>query len=282
MSNFTKALTLTSLIFLSNLLLKADETVVYKKVDGRELKLLIEKPKGWKASDRLPAIVFYFGGGWVGGTPEQFHRQSTYFTSRGIVGIRVDYRTIPSGEKGPPVMCCADAKSSMRYVRGHANELGIDPDRIAGAGGSAGGHLAAFTAMVEGQDDPADDLKISCKPNALILFNPVFDNGPGQWGNELVGSKYRQFSPAHNITKGAPPTIVFLGDSDKLIPVKVATDFEAHMKKVGARCETHIYPGVGHGFFNKAPYFNQTVIEADKFLVSLKWLSGEPTLKADP
>src|SRR5690606_21290442 len=151
-------------------------TIVYKTVGDRELKLAIEKPADWKASDQRPAIVFFFGGGWVGGSPGQCQRQSEYFATRGMVGIRVDYRTIPKADKGPPIVCCADAKSAMRYVRSHAKELGIDPQRIAAAGGSAGGHLAAFVGMVAGQDDPQDDLKVSPRADALVLFNPVFDN----------------------------------------------------------------------------------------------------------
>ena len=275
-------LTIASLLIATVNVSRASETLIYKTVEGKELKLLIDKPAGWKATDKAPAIVFFFGGGWVGGSVEQFRRHSAYFATRGMVGVRVEYRTIPKGRSGPPVMCCADAKSALRYVRSHAAELGVDPGRIAGSGGSAGGHLAAFTAMVDGLDDPQDDKKVSCKPDALVLFNPVFNNGPGEWGNERVGKRYRDFSPAHNIRKGAPPTVVFLGDSDNLIPVRVLEDYKADMTKVGSRCETHIYPGAGHGFFNTADYYTKTVIKADKFLASLGWIQGEPTLKETP
>ncbi len=261
----------------------AAETMIYKRVAGRELKLHIDKPPGWTASDRRPAIVFFFGGGWVGGSPEQFLKQSEYLATRGMVGIRAEYRTVPKGDAGPPTVCCADAKSAMRHVRAHAAELGIDPGRIAAAGGSAGGHLAAFTALVPGLDDPADDLKVSCRPDALALFNPVFNNGPGQWGHGRVGDRYKEFSPAHHVAKGAPPTIVFLGDKDKLIPVATLHDFEARMKQAGARCESHIYAGAGHGFFNRdtdaSAWFSETLTETDKFLSSLGWLDGKPTLK---
>ena len=256
----------------------AAETLTYKNVAGTPRTLLVDKPAGWKATDQRPAIVLFFGGGWVGGSVKQFERHSTYLATRGMVGIRADYRVIPKGDKGPPVMCVADAKSAMRYVYSHAAELGVDPQRIAAGGGSAGGHLAAFAGLVDGQDDPQDDLKIPCKPKALVLFNPVFDNGPGQWGHERVGKRYHEFSPAHNVVKGAPPTILFLGDKDDLIPVSVVTDFEAKMKQVGSRCEVHLYPGAGHGFFNKPNYYTQTMIEADKFLASLGWIKGEPTL----
>lgn len=260
----------------------ASETIIYKKAGDRELRLHIEKPAGWKSTDERPAIVFFFGGGWVGGSPEQFRGQSEHFASRGMVGIRVEYQAIARGDKGPPLVCCADAKSAMRYVRGHAAELGIDPTRIAAAGGSAGGHLAAFTAMVNGLDDPLDDLTISCKPDALVLFNPVFNNGPGQWGHARVGDRFREFSPAHNISDAAPPTCVFLGDADKLISVPVLREFEAAMKDAGVRCDAHVYPGAGHSFFNQEPHKSQTLAEADNFLTSLGWLAAvEPTAKTD-
>jgi len=258
--------------------LQAAETLVYKSAPDRELKLFLDKPADWKSSDKRPAIVFFFGGGWVGGSPNQFAKQSAYLATRGLVGIRVEYRVIAKGDKGPPLVCCADAKSAMRFVRSHAAELGIDPQRIAAAGGSAGGHLAAFTALVEGLDDPQDDLSTSCQPNALVLFNPVFNNGPGEWGHERVGEEFRKFSPAHHVSKDAPPTIVFLGDADKLIPVSVLREFETDMKQAGVRCEARLYPKAGHGFFNREPYFTETLIETDKFLGSLGWVKGEPTL----
>jgi acetyl esterase/lipase len=263
----------------------AEESVTYKRVGDRELKLFIEKPASWKPGAGLPAVVYFFGGGWVGGKPGQFKPQSEYLATRGVVGVRVEYRVIPKGDSGPPTICVNDAKSAMRYVRGHAKELGVDPMRIAAAGGSAGGHLAAATALLSGLDDPADDLAIPARPDALILFNPVMNNGPGEWGNARVGERFKEFSPAHNVALGAPPTIVFLGDKDRLIPVKVVRDFEAAMKAAGARCDVRIYPGAGHGFFNKrdndARWFTETLVEADRFLASLGWVSGEPTLKVD-
>ena len=255
------------------------ETLVYKKVGDRELHLYVEKPAGWKATDRRPAIVFFFGGGWVGGSPGQFQGQSEYLATRGMVGIRVQYCVIAKGDKGPPIICCNDAKSAMRWVRAHAAELGIDPQRIAAAGGSAGGHLAAFTSLVPGVDDSNDDLKVSPKGNALVLFNPVFDNGPdGGWGTARVGNHYQEFSPAHNVTSNAPPTVVFLGGQDTLISTNVLERFKANMTKAGVRCDPHVYAGQPHGFFNKEPYKTATLIEVDKFLASLGWLKGEPTL----
>lgn len=275
------------LIFAFCPLLPAAEPIahIYKQVANRELKLTVVNPPEWKASDQRPAMVFFHGGGWTSGGPTQFTQHSEYLATRGMVCIQVEYRLIEKGEKGPPVNCVADAKSSMRWVRSHAAELGIDPNRIGAGGGSAGGHLAAFVGMVEGLDDPQDDLKVSPKANALALFNPVFDNGPEQgWGHARVGERFKEFSPAHNITPDDPPAIIFLGTEDKLIPVAVVERFKASMEKAGVRCVAKFYEGQGHGFFNpgkggKTEFFHDTLLETDKFLTSLGWLKGEPTLK---
>lgn len=255
-------------------------THVYKKVGDRELKLTVVLPPDWKATDQRPTLVFFHGGGWVGGTPTQFTSQSEYLATRGLVCVQVQYRLLDKNGTEPPVICVQDAKSAMRWVRSHAAELGIDPQRIGAGGGSAGGHLAAFAGMVEGQDDPQDDLKISPKANALALFNPVFDNGPDQgWGTARVGARFKEFSPSHNISSDDPPAIVFLGTQDKLIPVAVVERFKAGMEKSGVRCDVHLYEGRDHGFFNQEPDKTITLIETDRFLTSLGWLKGEPTLR---
>lgn len=258
----------------------AQESAVYKTVDGRELKLFFEKPPGWKASDKRPAMVWFHGGGWVGGGPEKLLPQSAYFASRGMVGVRVQYRLIPNGDKGPPVVCCQDAKSAMRWVRAHAAELGVDPERIGAGGGSAGGHLAAFVSMVAGQDDPGDDRTVSPVAHALVLFNPVADNGPqGGFGHERIGDRVAEFSPAHNIRAGAPPVLILSGREDKLVPVATVERFQAAMKQAGVRCDVVLYDKQGHGFFNSEPYLSRTLAEADRFLASMGWLEGPPTRK---
>lgn len=260
------------------------EPHVYKTVEGRGLTLYVTKPADWTPTDARPAIVFFHGGAWVGGEPGQFTEHSKYLASRGMVAIQVEYRLLDRKQQEPPIVCCRDAKSAMRWTRSHAKELGIDPNRIASAGGSAGGHLAAFVAMVAGTDDPADDVEVSARSNAQVLFNAVFDNGPNGWGSARVGDRYPEFSPFHNITQDDPPALVFLGSADKLVPVKTAYDFQAGMKKVGVACEVMIFEGQPHGFFNHGrdgnrPYF-KTVHAMDRFLASLGWLEGAPTIVA--
>ena len=164
------------------------EKITYKTIGDRELSLYVTKPDNWQATDKRPAVVFFHGGGWVGGSPGQFTEHSKYLASRGLVCVQVEYRLLDRNNKDLPTNCVHDAKSAMRWVRSHADELGIDPNRIASGGGSAGGHLAAFVGTVDGLDDPQDDTKVSPKSNAMLLFNPVYNNGPDGWGTAGGGS----------------------------------------------------------------------------------------------
>ena len=256
---------------------------IYKRVGERQLKLYVTKPADWKAGDKRPAIVFFHGGGWVGGAPGQFTKHAEYLATRGMVAVQVEYRLLDRKQDDPPTVCVRDAKSAMRWVRGRAEELGIDPHRIASAGGSAGGHLAAFVGMVEGQDDPQDDTAVSARSDAMVLFNPVFDNGPDGWGRQRVKGRFQDFSPLHNISRGDPPAIVFLGSADKLIPVSTLERFETAMREAGNRSESKVFEGQPHGFFNHGKsgnrYYYETVVAADRFLASLDWIEGSPTLK---
>jgi acetyl esterase/lipase len=254
---------------------------VYKQVGDVELRIELVAPDGHTSKDRRPAIVFFFGGGWNGGTTEQFRPQADYLASRGMVAALADYR-VRSRHGTTPFACVADGKSAVRWLRTNAARLGIDPGRIAAGGGSAGGHVAAATGVLAGLDEPSEDRAVSSVPDALVLFNPVFDNGPDGYGHARVKPRWREISPLHNLRKGAPPTIVFLGSKDKLIPVATARAYRSRMQQVGSRCDLHVYDGQPHGFFNRtrsARCYALTVREMDRFLASLGWLDGEPTIE---
>lgn len=256
---------------------------VYKTVGDVQLKMYIFNPKDHKPSDQRPAIVFFFGGGWNGGSPGQFQGHSQYLSSRGMVAMCADYR-VKSRHKTTPFECVKDGKSAVRWIRANAGRLGIDPNRLAAGGGSAGGHVAAATGTVPGLEEDGEDASVSCRPNALVLFNPVFDNGPHGWGHSRVKDRYQEISPIHNIKPGAPPTIVLLGTKDKLVPVATAEKYKKLMEEAGSRCELNLYEGQGHGFFNLRKggpaIYAQTLEQMDRFLASLGYLVGEPTVDA--
>jgi len=260
---------------------KPDREIVYKTIGETTLRLHVFFPPDHQTGDKRAGIVFFFGGGWVGGSPGQFYPHCQYLASRGMVAVSAEYR-VKSKHGTSPYECVTDGKSAVRWLRQHAGEFGIDPQRIAAGGGSAGGHVAAATATLKGFDEPGENLKIAARPNALVLFNPVFDNGPEGYGHDRVKDRWKEFSPLHNISPAAPPTIVFLGSSDKLIPVSTAQEYRKRMIDAGSRCDLHVYEGQPHGFFNyrdgKNPYYNTTVFEADKFLASLGYIQGAPTI----
>jgi acetyl esterase len=265
---------------------------VYKSIGGTNLQLYIFTPKNHAPTNNRPAIVFFFGGGWTGGSPQQFEKQCQYFASRGMVAITADYR-VASRQGAKPAQCVADAKSAIRWVRKNAVRLGIDPTRIVASGGSAGGHLAACTAVVPGLDEPGEDTSVSAVPNAAVLFNPALVLAPldgqdfGRLASRLtverMGVEPRQLSPAHHVRAGAPPMIVFHGRADNTVPFATSEAFTVKMKAAGNRCELAGFEDQGHGFFNYGRegnrFFLQTLRQTDEFLASLGYLSGSPQVE---
>ena len=260
-----------------------DKAEVYKKVGDVKLKLYVFNPENHKTADKRPAIVFFFGGGWISGSPVQFYPHCSYLASRGMVAMSADYR-IQSRNNTTPRECVMDGKSAIRWIRQHAKELGIDPERIAAGGGSAGGQVAAAAGTTQGLEEDGEDLSVSSRPNALVLVNPAFDNGPNGYGYSRVKEYWREFSPMHNISESTPPTIVFLGTSDKFIPVETGEEYKRRMEENGRRCDLHLYIGQPHGAFSYTYTDNyiKSLIEMDRFLASLGYLDGEPTIKSPP
>lgn len=267
-------------------------TEVFKRVSGVELKVHIFVPPGHKESDRQPAIVFFFGGGWLAGSPRQFFPQCRYLASRGMVAVAAEYR-VYTLHKAQVADCVTDAKSAIRWVRGNAKRLGVDAKRIAAGGGSAGGHLAAAAAMLDEFDDAHEERAISSRPDALVLYNPALDlvraevragrSETVQGGiAKRLGAKAEQLSPIRHIKRGAPPTIIFHGTEDRLVPHAEAEAFVAQMKKAGNRAELVSFAGEGHSFFNPrrkgGKPFRETLRAADRFLASLGYVAGEPTI----
>lgn len=239
--------------------------VTYKQTensDGEavELRLHVFMQKQEEGAAKRPAIVFFFGGGWVGGTPLQFYPHCKDLAERGMVAIAAEYRV--RGKHGtPPQACVEDGKSAIRYVRKIAKALNVDPDRIVAAGGSAGGHVAACTGVIEGFEAEGEDKKISSKPNLMILFNPVIDTSPknGYGAKKVAGGDPLVISPLHHAHKDQPPSLIFHGDADKTVKIDSIRAFNAKSEKLGADCRLVEYEGAGHGFFNHSDFRKQKV-----------------------
>jgi acetyl esterase len=271
---------------------------VYREVNGVKLNAYIFTPPNHRASDRRPAVLFFFGGGWRGGSPGQFLPQSLYLAQRGMVAIPCDYRVL-SRHGVIPQDCLRDAKAAIRWARANAVRLGIDPDRIVAGGGSAGGHLAAATALVPGFEDGADT-EVGSMPNAIALFNPAVVLSPVKGHAGLLSDEKfadirgradgrpQEISPYHFIRPGLPPSILFHGTKDEAVPFPTAELFAKAMIAAGNRCELKAYEGQPHGFFNPgrgqnppreeaSRCFHRTIRELDEFFVSLGYLQPSAT-----
>lgn len=247
---------------------KADATssdINYREVNGIQLPMSVYKPKEWKPGDKRTTVIFFFGGGWVGGSREQFKDQCEFLSEKGVVGLTPEYR-VSSRHKTNGMDAVADAKAAVLWTKEHADELGIDPEKIVVAGGSAGGHLAACTVMLrEAEIDPQEIYKI---PRAMILFNPALDvtKKVSIFGEEDVA---RRYSPIHQVIAGLPPTAVFHGTADQVVPYATAQSFGEKMKASGNRCELFSYENKKHGFFNYAQEKPRTMDQMEKFLKSI-------------
>lgn len=254
------------------------EKHTYKEIGGTRLELWVWKPADWKPGDRRSGIVLYHGGGWRSGNPSAFSRQAAKLAERGMVAISVQYRLISqSGVTVPD--CVRDARSAFRWVRAHATKLGLDPDRIAAGGGSAGGHLAAGLVTLNTLDDPKDDLRVSPRPVALVLFNPALKLAglrPGADARFADDTAIAAVDPFEHVARGHPPTLILHGEDDTTVPIASVRAYARKVVELGGRCEIVGYPGQVHAFFNREPMIWETLGRATTFLESVGLLKPLP------
>ncbi len=247
---------------------------VYKTVDGVDLKMSIIYPQDYKKGKKYPAVIFFFGGGWRNGKVQQFEQHCHFLASKGMIAMTANYR-VKSRNNSSPFDAVEDAKSAVRWVRQNAKELGVHKNKIVAAGGSAGGHLAVSTALIPGYEAASENQKISSKPNALVLFNPVVHTTMERF-NKRLGDKAESISPTHHVISKLPPTLIFHGTDDETVPFETITDFQSKMEASGNTCIVVPFDGQGHGFFNYGrsnhKYYNLTIEKMELFLTDLKYI----------
>jgi acetyl esterase len=260
------------------------ESHIYKTRGLKRLELTVFQPAYRESDKKLPAIIFFHGGGLRERHIWEFRPQSKYLVDRGMVAIVATYTVKRHGRT--IYESIADAKSAIRWIRDHADEFGIDANLIAAGGGSAGGYLAACSALIKGYDENHEDLSISSVPNALVLFNPRLVisviGAPPLTKKELrykSGRNLEEISPVHNVSLEAPPTIIFQGTADKNVSIQEAQWFCEEMDKYGNSCEVVLYEGREHGFFKyfsgTNPDFLSTMETTAKFLSKLGYISQD-------
>ena len=232
------------------LTLPGADTFVFKKVGDTELRLHVVKPKGWAATDTRPCLVAFFGGGWSSGTPARSISYAKWAAKYGLVGVAPDYRTRKRFDTKPED-CVADGRAAVRWIQDHAKELGVDPGKIVVQGASAGGHVAAWTAI----PDPVTPQTVSDPvpspgPAGLILLWPVTDTGTnGYGGPKRFGSdeaRANNLSVTGRMPAKMPPTLVFHGTGDATVKFANSEEFQAKMRANGNDCELIPFPDAPH------------------------------------
>ncbi len=253
--------------------------LVYAKYGAREMRLDLYYPKA--GAGPFPAVVWVHGGGWVNGDKTRFRRQATLMAAHGFVGACIEYRL--SGEAKFPA-AIEDVKASVRWVRAHAAEYHINPDRIGAAGGSAGGHLVCLlgvTAGVREFEGDGGNPDQSSKVEAVAALYPVTDfvaaglrNSTGATGPvfAFLGATYAQnseiyvkASPITYVSKGDPPFLFMHGDDDRLVPYQQSVSMYEKLKADGVPAELDIVKGAGHGFANGPKYFQESLDRMEAF-----------------
>ena len=248
--------------------LSGSESYTYKVVGDIKLRLHVfgtQTSSVQDASEAKPAIIFFFGGALRGGKVTQFVSQAKALSEQGMLAVVADYRVLLRHNTGPSE-AIADAQSAVRWLREHAEELNLDPNRVVAAGGSAGGYLAAATATVADFDTAAT---VSSKPNAVALFNPALAGKYPRVANRL--------SPYEQLADGVVPTFIVHGKQDDLVPFSSASVYCDKVKEVGGYCELHAYEEAGHGFFNinrnEGKWYLETLSQLRAFLVKFGYLA---------
>ena len=256
--------------------LEPTRKVVYKTVAGRPLHLHVFEPAGYAPTDARPVFLLIHGGGWTGGTPRKFYPMAAHFAGLGMVGVSLEYRLKKAGPGTTVFDCVKDGRSAVRYLRGHAPDLGIDPEKIVVGGGSAGGHVAAATALFDGIDQQGEDTSISCIPDGLVLYYPVIDTSENGYGQEKIGRRWRELSPVDTVKPNLPPTILFHGTGDTVTPFSGAKLFCERMQAAGNSCQLVARSDGRHGYFLfDLALYGRVMDRTEEFLKSNGFLPRE-------
>lgn len=228
------------------------ETYAYREGENAML-LHIVKPEDWKPGDKRSALVHFFGGGWVKGSPDKSIGWARSLAKRGMVGIAPDYR-VKDRFGTTPYEAVADARAAFRWVQENAEKLGIDPDRIAVSGSSAGGHLALWTAIAHSPYGSSPEEAPLGPPAALILFSPVSNTSKGLgYAAKRFGENGLSVSSIDQLDPQMPPLLLFHGDADTVVPQAQSIALDAKYRATGNQCQFVSIPGGSHSFSSDLP-----------------------------
>ncbi len=256
--------------------------VVYATVDGEPLLLDLSSPAS--VAGPLPCIVAIHGGGWSGGNRKQHDDLTFQFARHNYIAVTLEYRMAPQHRFPVPVQ---DVKAAVRYLRGNAEKLHIDPQHIGAVGFSAGAHLSMMLGTMDkadGLDDVGDFPDQSSKVQAVVSFfgptdltaeypqrsKAIVRNFIGGDFKEMPDA-YRRASPITYVNAGDAPMLLFQGTADVLVPYNQAYLMAGAMQKAGIPGRVELIIGANHGW--GGPELLRTASETMEFFD--KYLKGD-------
>ncbi len=248
----------------------------------RKLQLDLYLPK--ERTEATPAIIFIHGGAWKSGKRGDMKFYCAKFAEEGYVTATVSYRLV---DEAPFPAAVHDVKCGVRWLRANAAKYQIDADRIAVSGNSAGGHLSM---MIGYSDDSSLEGKggnssVSSRVCAIVNFYGPTDltteyareqslvrNFLGGKTYDQAADTYRLASPLSHLTKDDPPTLIFQGTIDSLVPVVQADMLADKLKELGIDYVYERYDGWPHAMDLAEDVNRRCVYQMERFFD--KHLSG--------
>jgi len=238
-----------------------EQGIEYTNPDGQHLQLNLARPKA--SPGPAPAVLCIHGGGFRAGHRDGYNALCLKLAARGFVAATASYRFAP---KYPFPAAVHDVKAAVRWLRAHATDYGVDPDRIAVTGSSAGGHLAQFLGVTAGVAEfegaggnPGVSSRVACVVN---LYGPSdFTQSYGKsvdaaevlplfFGGNLEQERQKHIwgSPLNWVTPEAAPTLLIHGTEDKYVAYEQAVWMRDRLQSSGVEVELLTLDGAGHGF----------------------------------
>lgn len=263
---------------------RVERNLVFATVGGEDLTLDLFLP----ASTGIhPAIVFIHGGGWTAGDKSSWEDEALRFADEGYVGISVNYRLAP---EFPFPAAVEDCKAAVRWLRQHAAELGVDPERIGAMGSSAGGHLVSMLGVTdgtEGLEGTSGDLALSSRVQAVVdYFGPSDLTQAGMLADPAIvaflggtcaeqATRCAQASPVTYVSSDDPSFLIVHGTSDSRVPFNQSVILRDALRAVGVDAELLALQGAGHGWSVTSPYYETALSAAAEFFDRELGASGE-------
>lgn len=230
--------------------------IVYATPEGQEVRLDLDLPE--EGAGPFPLVIMIHGGGWSSGSRENF--TSPELVEDGFAVATIDYRLAPQFQFPAFIQ---DVKSAIRFLRSHAGEYHIQPDKIGLWGSSAGGHLAVLAALSDKDRtwDVGDNLEVSSSVQAVVdWFGPTtfqgLENASESAKNtvrQAFGSDslvWRQASPLFLVHRGAPPFLIMHGLQDKLVPFSQSQQLYDSLRGAEVSAKLVQVNHAGHDFRN--------------------------------